>query len=751
MRQRSLTLILAGMCVPALTLSVAAVQPAKQHSFSFNTMFPTMEGKIKYQVYTTIPVYEYYISPFDSKPEIQTPWEPDPYPSDPPPSVPVLVNHNIQVTTQYLNWYSPYGLFPEREITQQQAFAKGLTQTQLNAIDNLSVIPVNRTLHPIKHTESSVALDEGGNNGYQINKHLASGSVVLNVTIPSHPGNKWRLKVIDALGKERYGLATLEPGQHKITVTDVEAGNVLVSLAAINSNNEATTFFQEAYALVRKNNPGVINMEFAAANSSSRYRIGHLTLGHNSQRHENPLPLQKGREAMVRVMVYDAYGDGVEPSPVKIYPVRITWSSPGGSGTRTINSRISGYHTESGRDGGVNAKASDIGPTIQATHIQAGLTVKAELLAPSTNAVLDTKTIAVQVAQPRVITLRGYDCRPAFGSGVPLIRSEDQMNRWVLPFTRDAFPFSEIKYSYKGKVWVPKLFGLITGKTYLASVMAKMNIMQGWHDTSLKAQSETLYLGMTNSRYGGEDPTGMAWYKNRGLAISCVLAHEPLGYLIAHEMGHCFGLYHAPSEGAEEYFLGVPTNVADHGYPYGGGGLAGGWGYTNIYYDNPDEPATKRWKRHFLAENIHTEENMRGEGGVQIHWDVMSYPPVSRTHKTVRFSDYNAERFMTTIIESPAPVFETSDIQGIYRYPGTSVWVFGSDGAGLTETRIRLQKPETKSLYDVDSYNNTPGGVPLDFTITSSALTSDPDGDGSGPPEIIVTRLPRLKGITSDD
>lgn len=100
MRQRSLTLILAGMCVPALTLSVAAVQPAKQHSFSFNTMFPTMEGKIKYQVYTTIPVYEYYIPPFDSKPEIQTPWEPDPYPSDPPPSVPVLVSHNIQVTTQ---------------------------------------------------------------------------------------------------------------------------------------------------------------------------------------------------------------------------------------------------------------------------------------------------------------------------------------------------------------------------------------------------------------------------------------------------------------------------------------------------------------------------------------------------------------------------------------------------------------------------------------------------------------------------
>lgn len=106
---------------------------------------------------------------------------------------------------------------------------------------------------------------------------------------------------------------------------------------------------------------------------------------------------------------------------------------------------------------------------------------------------------------------------------------------------------------------------------------------------------------------------------------------------------------------------------------------------------------------------------------------------------------------MTTIIEPPAPVFETSDIQGISRYPGTSVWVFGPDGAGLTETRIRLQKPETKSLYDVDSYNNAPGGVPLDFTITSSALTSDPDGDGSGPPEIIVTRLPRLKGITSDD
>jgi len=75
MRQKSLTLILAGICAPALTLSAATAQTVKQHTLSFKTMFPTMEGKIKYQVYATVPIYEYYLPPIDTRVEIQTPFD----------------------------------------------------------------------------------------------------------------------------------------------------------------------------------------------------------------------------------------------------------------------------------------------------------------------------------------------------------------------------------------------------------------------------------------------------------------------------------------------------------------------------------------------------------------------------------------------------------------------------------------------------------------------------------------------------
>jgi hypothetical protein len=116
----------------------------------------------------------------------------------------------------------------------------------------------------------------------------------------------------------------LSPGPHRTTITDVEAGNVLVGLFATDANGNSNTYCQAAHALVRMDgaagapggdDPAVIDMEFAGQHSPDRYRIGYLGAGHNSQSDRANLPLQQDREAMVRVMAYDAWGNGGRLGP----------------------------------------------------------------------------------------------------------------------------------------------------------------------------------------------------------------------------------------------------------------------------------------------------------------------------------------------------------------------------------------------------------------------------------------------------
>jgi hypothetical protein len=242
-------------------------------------------------------------------------------------------------------------------------------------------------------------------------------------------------------------------------------------------------------------------------------------------------------------------------------------------------------------------------------------------------------------------------------------------------------------------------------------------------------------MGMIHPSYNTSTvAAGRAKLGYRGLAVTRTTqqSDERLGYVVAHEMGHCFRLSHAPSPGASDI---------DTSYPYGGGGKAGGWGYTNIrLIGYPNSPI----KRIFLSENSHTVES-----GLNAHWDVMAYPPKSRAHNTNRFSDYYAAQLKTAPAQTapPAPAPEGGDMSMFDVVPGTGIRVFGPRAAQYEE-QMTSDMTGGESRIPGDLLGNTNlGNVELDFAIPQSALASDPDGDGTGRPDIIVTRVPRVKGL----
>jgi hypothetical protein len=560
------------------------------------------------------------------------------------------------------------------------------------------------------------------------------------------------------------------------TVTGVEAGNVLVSLMAVDSNAQtANTYFQEMYALVGKDAPRTVKMGFAAGpNADDRYRIGYLGVGQSSQNDREPpppsqqtsdredLPLQQavefpagsgkmvGKDAMVRVMAFDAWGDGGRFSDKNAkHRIEVTWQSPGGSGSKTFASHVSGYHTKSGHEDGSYASSSP-GPVIPAAHVRPGLTVTAKLLKEQTSQVLCTKTIQPDVRNPRRILVKGYDVRPPGGSGVPLVRDETQMNEWVLPFVRSVFPYSVIDYKYCGKIWMPSVtayFGGL-GNIFMAKAMIHMNNMQGWHETSVDSETEVLYLAMINERYADTSKaTGMAWYGYRGAALARI-DDEYLGYNIVHEMMHCFGAEHAPSDGADYRIpvIDLHVNRVDANYPYGGGGMAGGWAYAHVDYK--DHGGQARNVHHFLSEDSHTADNW-----TEAHWDVTSYTKEGgddrRPHQKRMLSDYMAKKLVTPTSWNQPQLLQELDPPGVTLHPGTSIKVFGRASARTVEGNLAWKTAGlTRSAHDLLDLPDVEA-APLDYVIGTDPLNGDPDSPE--PPIMIVTRFPRLKGVTVDE
>jgi hypothetical protein len=163
---------------------------------------------------------------------------------------------------------------------------------------------------------------------------------------------------------------------------------------------------------------------------------------------------------------------------------------------------------------------------------------------------------------------------------------------------------------------------------------------------------------------------------------------DQISLSMSHEVGHCFNLLHAPSEGA---------GYIDGDYPYGGGGLAGGWGYTTH---------TDR----FFAEDSHSYGATypgKTKDWLTSYWDIMAYA----TNRT-KFSDHNVKKLIPrNMLGSPPPSPGIHQILGAWLYPGTQTWVFGPEAAMAAEEAWGLGGSSSDPDIDqMDSGHGLGGG-----------------------------------------
>lgn len=712
--------VLGRTVAASIGLALVAAPLCAQTTLSFSGMVPNSDGKIDYRLVAKVPTWVF-------KRPIRTYDNPDPE------GTWVLITRQVVLRQDTAYWYSSRGLFPYTALTREQVLAKGVTQAELDALETSSWIwaemGVDQTQHPITFGESSVMANTGKSNLYSNvvdEGDRRKGSFTLDVDFPQNPGGRWALLVTSAVGEERFALLDATPGPRTIQVTDVEAGNCFATLIAVSATGQVNTYHREVPVLVRKDDPGRAVVRFVARDDSRRFRLDSLSIGQTSQSAKANLPLQQGKTAMVRAMAYDAYGmGGVQSSD---YPIEVRLLNATGAQvwSQRFNSALGSRLAWSGRIGGVRGT----GPAIPAEFIQPGITLEARLLDPSTGRELDMMSVRPEVRPSRHIVIHGYDVRPPGGSGVPVARDVGQMNAWILPYVQEAFPYSTVEYRYEGKIWLPPFFG--QGAAYQALAMAHMNHIQGYHQTDPNASVEHLYLAMINRRYAGTSTTGMAWYGYRGMALSRIDGDphpgpydQALGYNMVHEMGHCFGLEHAPSRGANGYVAGLHVNRVDGNFQYGGGGMAGGWGYSAL-------------GNYFLA-----EDNHRFENGTQAHWDPMSYTYGFRNYSMTRFTDQYADRLRPRLSGYMAMQAAPPVEQVLATHP-SGIPVFGPAAAAQAEARwAAIMGLPTPSIAPPPSGGGTWQG---EYTLDWDPLLGDPDDPT--PPILIVTQSPRVPGVT---
>lgn len=646
----------------------------------------------------------------------------------------VRLTRRVTLVSNAFHWFAPMGIFPTRAITLDQALGAGVTQAQIAALGIPDPYLQDEGLIALSFEESSIASDNGTGSGYSWISagDRRQGTLNLAVDIPPTSTFMWRLGVTSALGEERYTGLVLAPGPQLLQITHVEAGNGLVSLTALNSDNTATTFHRELPIVVRKDTPGLASMKFATdPQDPKRFRLYSLAVGQNSQNEKGTLPLTANRTAMVRVMAYDAMGAGPDSAgnPFNL-EVDVFNASRQQVWSTTFQNPIGTRLAKTGRIG-----LQGPGPVIPPQYVQAGLRVQVNLINPATNQVVDNLSIEPTVIQPRKIVIHGFDVRPYHGdSGCPVARTPSQMNAWILPYTQEVFPYADISYQYDGKVWLMDYGqfpsrGIITN----AAALFVMNVLQGMHQTDTRAPVEHLYVAFLNQKYGSASYPGMAWYGYRGAALTRIDGDphpgpydEGLGYNLAHEMGHCFGLEHAPSAGANSYFLALHFNRIDQNYHYGGGGLAGGWGYSAL-------------GNYFLSEDSGTFAN-----GRQAHWDPMSYSYYGlRNYTEQRFSDLYTQRLLPGSARpqlplmggtGPSPVTLATRPDGIQVFDATSAAQAQAWFQGLTS-------PATPSIRPT-----APAPDGTDPLAGVNPLLGDPDDPT--PPVLIVTQTPIIPGLT---
>jgi hypothetical protein len=720
-RSSTLSLIFAPILALLAAAAPAALsaQAVQSRTLSYkNDFISSPDGLIEYSIFAVatklkkVKIGTFVVTPV---PDTNDPWDP------PTPQFEIIeVEHHIDLYKVCdHNWYSPRGLFPPRQITKQEALDRGAPESAVNnALNTPNAVSV------VFYEASHVYNDPSLPNFPTDNAHRAKGRVILNATLPSHPGNRWWLKAASAIGEWKALPLDLAPGKHQITITDIEAGNTLVSLIAMDANGGRTTYFQEGYALVRKDGasgmPGgdataTIDMEFTGSTAANRYRLGYLGASNNSQSDRANLPLKEGQEAMVRVRVIDAWGNG--GSPGEDHTVVIVWrNAMWASGSKTFTSRASGRHVDSGllfKANEINTGRNEtigLGPKIPPEYVQPPY-IDLTALLYNANELVDMKSVRIDVAEKRKININGYYFQ--FGQeNVWEHASNNSYMQNLLRFTNETFSYSDVEYIYREKVM------LAVDPVSLAGVLGTLNSMHGNSSTDRDAAVETLYMGLINI----QDPNnagGVAIAGVRGFVVSVRVGDDFISTTTPHEMGHCFNLKHAPSPGAIEL---------DTAFPYGGAGMSGGWGYTRL-------------TDVFYGEDDHVVRKM-GPNGLQYnaHYDIMSYS----TPKT-KFSDYFVSKLRPHIRHPPIsrPEPQLADITNLTLYPGTNTWVFGPEAAKAMGALDADSEMHVRDWLDErTNANGANGESPFYMGDAVQALIA---GAGSEkPPSIIFTVIPKF-------
>jgi hypothetical protein len=699
--------------------------PAQMTGFttSFANMYQSTDGRIGYQITMSIPV------------EIEVPiLRSIKDPNADPTTRLAWINRTATVYQYTYYWATPWGTFTPRAITRDQVLGRGVvTSTQLDSAIN-ALIQDGVSYGTPTYQESAVPTVDGTTQHLYDTiigtsaSYRKQGALNLLVNIPA-AGN-WKLAATNALGEERSARFALPAGPQVLQVTGIEAGNGLAALTYLDATNG---YHRQVPVIVRKDTPGIASMpDFTMnQNDSKRFRIYSLTTGQNSQDTAGSLPLVAGKDAMVRVMAFDSMGlgDGDQGTTMTVNLSALN-SAGQQVWSQSFPSPISSLPLKTGKSFG-----RYLAPAIPGSLIQPGLTVVAKLLTNgATPTLLDQVALEPTFAQPRHIVIHGYDVRPFRGdSGCPLARSPDQMNTWIVPYINEVFPYSTVEYRYEGKVWLMD-YGQYAARGVMTTgvAMMLMNAFQGMHQTDNNASTEHLYMALINEKYTGTSVTGMAWYGYRGLALSRVWdgewpnSSQWLGYNIAHEMGHCFDLEHAPSVGADSNFLSFHVNRVDPNFQYGGAGLSGGWGYSAL-------------GKYFLAEDAQTVSSRSP------HWDPMSYTNGGgRYLQSTRFNDLYTARLRPDIGQLPAtlpvpPVISTSasTSTGIPVFDASSAlqlqnWALAQDSGANYASQMLAPLSPTTSTTD-----------PLQGIDPATVDADDPTA-----PVLVVTASPVIPGVT---
>ncbi|MBI3130915.1 MAG: hypothetical protein HYZ13_06115 [Acidobacteria bacterium] len=439
------------------------------------------------------------------------------------------------------------------------------------------------------------------------------GSLVLMVEIPM--AGAWRIRVTDSLFQTKSGVVSVpSSGIYGFQINNVQAGNVRVDLLT----HASGAFFRQEPLVVQPSATAGVGIRFVTDPADrKRFVLKHVSVGQGSQATHGFMPLLLGKEAMVRVMLQDSKGEFSPGAPPRdlIFPVRIEYGNPSnGTFSQTVMLRASALPIGTGVVDGTNLPAA----IIPGHLIAEGFFLRVKLMDGS-GAILDEREaqpwLAKGMFEGRPLVIHPYSIRPPTGGYdyvADPVEFQTKIGRWAAErFPNQGLSVLPVQVVFVRSTrppWQPP-----QPDDLLSATLGMMNYLASLQGYTSATQNH-IFVGIIDDHYYVSGASGgMASYGRPGVAMHGYNFSDGgnvSGHIFTHEVGHCFGLRHAPSVSGGGIVAGDP----DVNYPYSGNGLSSGYAYS---------PALQFFNREITQ-----------------NWDHMSYTgPYSNYQRF--FSDYN--------------------------------------------------------------------------------------------------------------